>query len=186
MTQRRLDGVQQEPFTAKTVPACDDCGVTEAAHEDDSRRYPDGKMLRKYSDGGYGCDPCSNGTSEPTPWDSSKASPIADIREAVRQIRDLGSPHGLTGAADRIFPVIKTPEQTPFVAPNVPYVIYDKPCKTTLTGRIKCDDKPNLQQMILGSDEGNARRARAILETMKKRLPVGWRKIEEEDDDDDC
>ena len=91
MSQRRLDGVTTRPFTATPPePECVDCGVTEKiAHPADSSRWPDGKMLRKYSDGDFSCQPCANG------------APIEDVRY----------PAQADFVADKVFPSVEVEGQ---------------------------------------------------------------------------
>lgn len=158
MTQRRLDGVTTPPFTGKAdEPTCDDCGATSVeVYDRGSRTWPDGRVLRKFSDGN-GCYPCSNGEAEVDRWDSPASSPIQEVRDTIRKVR------GLNGA-----PVSK---QTPFVAPEVPYVIYDKPCRPSLTGRIQCK-VPNLAQVPTADLTDYQKLAADMMRGILSRVPV--------------
>lgn len=172
---RRLDGKTPRPFVdTPPDPKCADCGDTKE-NRSRSLPFPDGKYLRKYSDGDYSCYPCANGGSEPTPPEV--------IRQGIMEAR------GLTGAADRIFPVIKVAPQTNETLRYVPedkfgnvpaHSEYVHECKPTLTGRISCAG-PNLQNQRTAG----ANAMRCELDEIFGRWPTGAINIIHDVENDD-
>jgi hypothetical protein len=156
MSQRRLDGVRDEtPKPEKPTPTCDDCGLTsDEAYKGGAKVWPDGKPLREYSDGGYGCHPCSNGERE-----LQTGGPVnrADHWERMKKLDEQGfiadKVFPKVPLADRVFPPFDVEPQDNATfryvppEPGVPaHSEYVPECKHTLTGRIQCA-KPNLSQM---------------------------------------
>ena len=159
----RLDGVRQPPPVSITEPECVDCGVTETT-KIPGYSWPDGKMLRKYSDGDYSCKPCANGEQETQGWDNAASSPIDDVRDSIKKNFE---------EFKRIdhFPKVKVAPQENIDYEYVPATddvpAHSKPCKFTFTGRKKCDTL-NLQN-IPGA---TATEVRDLLSDIFHRTPV--------------
>jgi len=103
MSQRRLDGVRQTtPKPDKPAPTCDDCGTPEFEDMDlGPERWEDGQVLREYSDGGYGCKPCSNGEREP-----QTGGPVSPLTQGILDVMEEFAPK-CDFIADKVFPVVK-------------------------------------------------------------------------------